>query len=175
MFHYVYPSNKKKHFIQLFFKSKIESSLLAHTCCIALHIKMLTASQPMFKTFDTGLRANLNDHIYELNWVLTIKSEPFVIVLMIIIRLNSLKNLQSKFSNVVCITARYQQFKQHWRNPFLSLGLHTLDLARLVLFQRYHNSNQWLKNIWCYYIYQIDPSMYSSKYKVHSTYRTDEY
>ena len=137
-------------------KYKIESSLLALTCCIAL-------------------RANLNDHIYELNWVLTIKSEPFVIVLMIIIRLYSLKNFQSKFSYVVCITARHKQFKQHWRNPFLGLGLHTLDLAHLVLFRKHHNSNQWLKNIWCYYIYQIDPSMYSSKYKVHSTYRTDEY
>ena len=166
MFHYVYPSNKKKILSSFFAKYTIESSLLALTCCIALYIKMLTASQPMFKTFDTCLRANLNDHIYELNWVLTIKSEPFVIVLMIIIRLYSLKNFQSKFSYVVCITARHKQFKQHWRNPFLGLGLHTLDLAHLVLFRKHHNSNQWLKNIRCYYIYQIDPStrMYSSKY-----------
>ena len=159
------PQIKRKNILSRFFaKYQIESSLLALTCCIALYIKMLTASQPMFKTFDTGLRANLNDHIYELSWVLKIKSEPFVIVLMIIIRLNSLKNLQSKFSNVVCITARYQQFEQHWRYPFLSLGLHTLDLVHLVFFQKYNNSNQWMKNIWCYYIYQIDLSMYSSKY-----------
>ena len=133
--------------------------MLALTCCVASHIKMLTASQPMFKTSDTGLRVNLNGHIHELNWVLTIKSEPFVIFLKIIIKLSSFKNLQSNFSNVACITARYQQFKQQWRNAFLSLGLHTLYLAHLVLFQKCHKSNQWLKkHPMLIYIYQIDPS-----------------
>ena len=113
----------KKYILSSFFaKKKIESSLLALTCCIALSMKMLTPSQ---RTFKLLIRA------WEFIWMIIFISlsqtefgplEGSYFIVLVKIRLNSLKNLQSKskFSNDVCIAARYQQFNQHWRNPFLS-------------------------------------------------------
>ena len=96
-------------------------------------VKMLTPSQPTFKTFDTGLRVNLNDHIHELkpNWVWTICHGSD----------NNMVEFFWKFAIQIQILQRCLRYCKGISNstnieeilPCLSLGLHTLDLAHLVL------------------------------------------